>query len=73
MGEMFISISERAEILNLYKKIATIAHPDRYVGDANKQEMAEQLFKEAQQHRTSLAELKRIFARAKDYLLEDSV
>ena len=60
MKGLFVSIANRDEIAGLYKKLCQVCHPDRFVGDQERQERATQLFKEVQKNQTSLAKLKEL-------------
>ena len=57
---IFSAISKRDEISRTYKSICRITHPDRFIGSPQKMAIAEQLFKDAQTHKTDLHKLTEI-------------
>lgn len=60
LGDVFSTINDRSRLSSTYQSICRIAHPDRYIGDSQKMAIAEQLFKDAQTHKTDLYKLTEI-------------
>lgn len=56
-SSLFSNINNRAKIEPLYKELCSKAHPDRFVGNADKQEKALEIFKEIQASRNDLNQL----------------
>lgn len=59
-SKLFHNIANREESEGLYKYLQRATHPDLYVGNPNKQKLAEELFKIAQANQTDLEILKEL-------------
>ena len=68
-NELFSSINNRSQVLELYKFLCHACHPDKYINDPNKAQIAEDLFKKVQNCKTDLSELLKIQDEANEKLL----
>lgn len=59
-SKLFQNIGNREESEGLYKYLQRKTHPDLYVGDPDKQKLAEELFKIAQANQTDIEKLQEI-------------
>lgn len=65
LSSLFSAINNRDEINQLYRKLCRLVHPDRYIGEPEKLDIAQKLFQEVQSNRTNLEALRAISERAK--------
>lgn len=66
---LFSSINNRSQVLELYKFLCQACHPDKYVNDPSKAQLAEDLFKKVQNCKTDFSELLKIQDEVNEKLL----